>query len=197
MIHPLLLANAAPSGGGGSQARTAGAVIKTAVTGGGAWGPFGNPDLTVANVEADDGSTADALVQDSANNHSDYGVLSDFGFSIPGGATILGVLVETIGCDSAHGGRYARWKGVWLTTDGVNPDGSSSNEADATEFNSGDGLDLSHGGAANTFSMALTPAIVNDTSFGCAIQGERYAAIGSGGNTRLRFDHLRMTVYHT
>lgn len=136
-----------------------------------------------SRVTAADGSEASVSFAGSDTSH--YLKAADFGFSIPSGATIDGIIVEwkrraspTNVSDSS----------VRLVVGGtVSGDDQSIGDfwplaADYTSF----------GGVADTWGLSLSTADVNGSTFGAVLSG------ACGGDPADGFvDHCRITVYYT
>jgi hypothetical protein len=109
-----------------------------------------------------------------------------FGFSIPGGATINGVLVEIERhCDSAS----VKDREVQLLLTGVQ---QGNDKADTVTTWPGTDAYAGYGGSSDTWGATLTPAIVNDSTFGVRLQAQSF-----GMNDAARVDHIRVTVWYT
>ena len=145
------------------------------------------PDWTdYNNAKTQDDADADCAMV--LGQFGDYLVGRDFSFGIPGGATINGVEV-----------RYDRWGqdgdiedySVRMWIDGV------AGDEKATVINwssSDDGSYDLYGGPSDDWGNTLTPAIVNTTTFGCALSPENTNGIDSRDG---HCDHIQMKVYYT
>lgn len=152
----------------------------------------------LANTYSEDGLYADAdlnstdLPKSQTSRDVDF---TGFGFSIPAGATIDGVLVEAKArmrttADNAY------WSTVGLKS-GVALGGSStgtmySDWISATAFTY-----YTAGGATDKWGIAadLTPTNVNNSTFGIRLG---ISVNGGGGiDDVCRIDHVRITVYYT
>lgn len=142
-------------------------------------------------LTAEDGSLAECFI---ANNASTYLLkATDFGFAVPGGATIDGIL--------------ARWKRR-MDTGGVLKDvvdafvgllkGGSvefgSNKSAGASWSGSLTWD-SFGGAADLWSVAWTPADINSSGFGACLQAEN--AFGKGDENTAYVDTCEVTVWFT
>ena len=113
---------------------------------------------------------------------------TDFGFSIPGGATIDGILVEiekseSTAADDVIDRRVRIVKGGTI---------GSTDKADATEWPTTDAY-TSYGGAADLWGETWTPADINASNFGTVIA----AGCASTGPGIPLIDHIRITVTYT
>jgi hypothetical protein len=109
-----------------------------------------------------------------------------FGFAIPSGATIDGVVVEVERREqSAVGVRDSSvrlYKAGWAGDD----------KADTgTSWPTGDTY-ASYGSSTDDWNAALTDTIVNASTFGAGV-----SAYNPGANTNIYIDHIRITIYYT
>lgn len=115
---------------------------------------------------------------------------TNFGFSIPSGATIDGVIVEVERkCNattfSPRDRRSQLIKGGAAT---------GTNKASGTTWTTSDAYET-YGGAADLWSVALNDTDVNASTFGLRFQCQSNATGKSGVN--LSVDHIRITVHYT
>ena len=139
------------------------------------------------NVGADDGTEAQIVAASyDAPDVSQRLITSAYSFTVPGTATIDGVVVEIdrrcfagSSVDSrvqlrnelgAIAGNNNKAAGAWPATLSV----------------------ATYGSATTLWGIALTPTIVNDTDFGMALAVQATAA-----NTDIAVDFIRMTVHYT
>lgn len=165
-----------PASGGGPK--TAGTSSSTA------WS-------NTTNTTASDNSYSTGTL--SSGGNSNYLYLSNFGFSIPAGATITGVeaVIEraytTTGTRTISSARISLQSNTTLI--GSNQTISYPANTDAT---------LTVGGSANMWgatTATLTPAIVNNSNFGVRC---RVTASSSGsGNVTARIDYVTLKIYYT
>src|SRR5581483_9981120 len=141
-----------------------------------------------SNAQTSDDSYAFASSGLSPGQTSHYLKATNFGFAIPNGATILGVLVEiervadpfiTV-TDST----------VKLVKAGAV---SGNNKATATAWPTSDAY-ASYGGSNDLWGVALTPADVNASNFGVVISA---TCTGGSGANFVGIDHIRITVFYT
>ena len=142
-----------------------------------------------------------ASVSISTTQISDALVASNFGFSIPGTATIDGVTVsiERSGTISfGFGGiTFIRDFTISLTKDSTNPVGDNK----AVRIGLGQGwptteASLSYGGATDGWNATLTASDINSSNFGVYIRTESWNIFGSGTETGY-VDHVTVTVDYT
>ena len=113
---------------------------------------------------------------------------STFGFAIPDGATIDGIVVEFEKQCSRALMRDWQVKIVRLGSE------SGTNKADIyTDWPSTDTY-ISYGGGTDKWGLTWTPAQINATNFGVSIA---VSYIGSLQTAYARVDHVRIKVYYT
>ena len=147
-----------------------------------------NAWTTPANAGADDGATASITAATyDAGDISDRLVTSAYSFTVPGTATIDGVVVE-IERNNAAGAASDNRVQLLDETGGI----AGNNNADlATDWPATLSV-VTYGSATTTWGLALTPAIVNDPDFGVCLSAQADAA-----NTDIAVDFIRMTVHYT
>ena len=143
---------------------------------------------STGNVVASDNTRASAIL--SAGNQSQYLVASSFGFSVPGGSTIDGIVVEV----ERHGSNTNVLDNrVRIVKGGVigSTDKSSVSQWPIT---SGSEAYASYGGTSDLWGETWTASDINASDFGVAV---------SAKNTNPKIlrvanvDHVRITVYYT
>lgn len=144
----------------------------------GTWGWI-NP----GNAGASDGSYATSD-RSGAPVETQYHKSTNFGFSIPGGATIDGILVEVErnsdgGADTDLRARIVKGGTIGSTDKST---GASWPASDAYQ---------SFGGAADLWDETWTDSDINSIDFGFVI------AATISGTATARIDHVRITVYYT
>lgn len=162
-------------------------------------GTFAN-DATVGTVDWSGPSNASASDNSYATSGSGtdpagittkYLKATNFGFSIPGGATIDGILVEVegkhvsaTGSDTTSGVKLVKADGTF----GIgNKTGGSWTTTDTYR---------SFGGASDLWSNSWTPADINDADFGVGISRTLFRE-DAATQTVSSIDHIRITVYYT
>lgn len=146
--------------------------------------------VSPANVGADDGTTSSitAASYDSPDI-SQILVASNFGFSIPTGSTIDGIVVEI---DRNNAAGAASDNRVQLATGTTFATLVGTNKAD-TALDWPAALTVAtYGGAADTWSSGLTVAQINATGFAVFLSAQADAA-----NTDIAVDFIRVTVHYT
>lgn len=119
-------------------------------------------------------------------SYTDYLVATNFGFTIPGGATITGIFVEVetldpTGNTSDYSVRIVKAKNIGTTE-----------KALGTTYSTSDAY-LSYGNPADLWDETWTADDINDEGFGIAISAQRNSP---GGNTEGQVDDIRITVYY-
>lgn len=142
------------------------------------------------NITLDDGSAA--TIGGAAAAVTRYITGSSYGFSVPTGATIDGVVVEAkkLAPNTALGGSISD-NSVRLLVGGTP---SGTNKAIGGVWPNPSATYVTYGGAADAWGLSLTPADVNASNFGAVVSG----TIGSAapGNEGY-IDTIRITVYYT
>lgn len=172
----------ADAGGGTS------AVIATSATSPGTAASVAGSDVdwsNPSNALASDNSYATASLPDGFG--SDVLLLTNFGFSIPTNATILGVLVEVEASRSGGGANLTI--GGNLYNSGATIGNTVGGQATVTTSDAY----ISHGSATNLWGANLTPSTINGSTFGVGITIQNFFG---GSTSTARVDHVRMTVYY-
>jgi len=136
-----------------------------------------------ARITAEDGSDSYVSLPGSGLI-SHYLKGTQFGFSIPSGATIQGILAE-IKCGSSIA-NSVKDNVVKLVKGGVV---SGNNEADTTNYWTTSDAWKSHGGSSDLWGLSLSPGDINSSNFGMVL-----AAIGDSAIAYV--DAFRITVYY-
>lgn len=130
-----------------------------------------------------------ATVALALNEISHYVKVTDFGFAIPAGATIDGVIAEIE--RQANAATGIRDEEVKLVKGGTI---SGDNKADqATAWPQNTDAYRSYGGAADLWGLTWSDTDINATTFGVALACKNYDVPSRTG----RVDHVRMTVHYT
>lgn len=146
---------------------------------------------SVNNAKAKDGSNA--TLTTSGTNVSHYLKLTNFGFAIPAGSTIVGIKVDVTRGASGNSGTNAV---VDSQLKLVKADGTigSTNKASGTTWSVA-ATTVSYGNAADYWGETnWTPANINNSNFGVVL-----AVAGSSGsaNRIANVDSVQVTVYYT
>ena len=163
-----------------SSALTAGSGADDSSTGTIAWT---NP----GNITALDGSTANSTLTARARSH--YLDATNFGFSIPTGATINGITVSVV----------KDFNGFGNTIDNAARliKGGTIQATDRSNLGSWPSLTLtptSYGTSSDLWGGSWTPSDINDPSFGFAISGDNTDTTNTSSAS---IDNIQITVYYT
>lgn len=126
---------------------------------------------------------------DNNGDISNYVTATNFGFTIPVGATIDGIVVDIERSDNGGSGNIKDnivkiiKAGTITGTD--KSAGANWPSSDATK---------TYGTATDLWGTTWTVANINASTFGVAISAKR---TGGGGNNRARIDNIQITVYYT
>lgn len=175
---------AAPTGtytnvGEASATATVGTAVNDATVGSTAW------TIPAGSLSAQDGNIAQADGQGGlfSPTNSNYLKTTNYGFSVPGGATITGIKAEAF-VDS--GVQLGGDQSIKIVKGGVI---GGTEKKNATLWA---GAYKAWGGSNDLWGQTWTPADINSSTFGVAIAGT------SATNwTNLDVDHVRITVYYT
>ncbi len=149
-----------------------------------AWG-------TTNNIKLDDGTPCNSAGQSSVTVvYTYYMKATNFGFSVPSGATINGVTVT--------------WQTARARSDGTAKDYvcklvkggaiSGDNKAVGTDLTTSY-VDYSYGGSSNLWGLSLSDSDINASNFGAVIS---YEYSGNGTNNQIiRVDYMTITVTYT
>jgi len=124
---------------------------------------------------------------------SHYLKATNFGFSIPTGATIDGVVVEVekYGTGVTPPFDYVVDNIVKLTKAGVV---SGNDKADTTTHWSSSESYVSYGANNDLWGLSLSPTDINNSGFGMVISA---SMIANDTDSSANIDHIRITVYYT
>ena len=115
---------------------------------------------------------------------------TNFGFSIPTGATINGILVEVERKYSGNGVADGPLGNAIIKADGTLTSGASYVGWSTTEQYD------SYGGSTDLWGETWTAEDINDVDFGFAMYAVINGNFDSGGATA-SVDHIRTTIYYT
>ena len=111
-----------------------------------------------------------------------------FGFSIPAGATINGVLAEVEGkCGNANGAFFSSSRQRLVKAGTLSGTGATASAL----FGTTDAY-VSIGSSSTLWGTTLTAADVNNANFGVAVR-----ITDNGFTQTISVDHIRITVYYT
>lgn len=153
---------------------------------------------SIAGVGADWTGTGNIFVSDNiyavssvpTGGVSDYLRATGFGFSIPVGSTILGIVVEIENVNGGFGVGVIEDNSVLLVKAGV---GVGSDKAMAGDWGGADTF-KTYGGAADLWGATWTAAEINANNFGVQISAKE-----TGGMFAIAadVDFVRITVHYT
>jgi MSHA biogenesis protein MshQ len=175
----LLLSQAALAQSQTRSPTAAGDCTNQAGTGAVAWSNAG--DAISSN-----GSYANASLN-PGNPTTNYLRCLNYGFSIPGGSTILGIEVHVERKSSRTGSSDAAMR---LVKGGVI---QSTDRSTTAIYDTTDEIDP-HGGAADLWGTTWTPAEINAADFGAAFASLR---TGGGPPHDITVDHISITVHYS
>lgn len=146
----------------------------------------GYPDWSnVDNVKASDNTYATVSI--GTIRQSDYMLCTNFGFTIPTGSLINGILVEIEAKTSDLWGIYLQYCGLRYNGSALGSYKSQlSPYVDLTDAY------IVGGSVTDKWSATLTDTIINDSTFGV-----RFIAYSTSGITTVSVDHVRITVDYT
>lgn len=157
--------------------------VATGNTGIGA-SPWNNPN----NIFALDGVYATAVINSGVDGASDNLIATGYGGAVPAGATILGIVAtayakaDTPGI-AFEGAIYLSYQGNLI---GARHGGSTVLGATIAP--------IVYGSPSDTWAVALTPAIVNDPTFGWKFE----CFVGVGGGTRTAsVDYMSLQIFYS
>lgn len=161
-------------------------------------GTFANVPVSGAFIW---GSLSNAGASDNTYAFSSYGgglsltesdqlKATNFGFSIPGGATINGVVVE-IEKKVSSAAFNTKDKTVQLVKGGT---ASGNNKASASVWPTSDAYST-YGSSSDLWGLTLTDSDINASNFGVIVTIQ---SDGTGKSSYAAYvDHIRITVYYT
>jgi len=142
---------------------------------------------TPSNITADDSSVATVTL----SNQTDWLYASNFGFAIPSGATINGIEVTINKSAVDNFGEVFVYDTDVQLYDGSAFSGDNKEKAAAWPTSLTDSV---YGGSSDAWGVTLTPAMVNDSSFGVGLQAEHQL----GGNSAVTtVDYITLEVFYS
>jgi len=166
---------------GQSQTQSGGTVVNFAI------GGSKKPWTGLANVATSDNVYASfGNITGSPGGFTDYLLVTNFGFTIPSGATIDGIQVNIERSDpNLNTGDFH----VQIVRNGI----ISTDKSTGLAYPAAD-LTQSYGNASDKWGTTWTDANINASNFGVAIAAQR---IASGGQTAGRIDLVQITVTYS
>ena len=153
-------------------------------------------DATVGTVAwADPGNAAasdNIYSVASVAGTTHYLKATNFGFTVPTGATIDGIVVEIERKDTSDNPTCDKDNKVQI----VKSDGSigTTDKADLDTWWPLSDTYKTYGSSSDLWGESWTAADINDSDFGVVLQAFMYSGIGT---ERASVDHIRITVYYT
>ena len=141
---------------------------------------------TPNNSQASDNSYATATLVSPTQTH--YLKATNFGFSIPSGATIDGIVVEAEVSEIDIDGQGNDYRARIVKGGTI----GATDKANATTWGTTDTY-LSHGGITDLWGETWTAADINAANFGFALS----AQLVTGTSLLPQIDHIRITVYYS
>ena len=167
-----------------------GTVANDATVEGGKYGVGTKEWLNPSNAKASDDSRATAVL--AASSLSNFLKATNFGFAIPEGATILGIVAGVERSKSSSGGTVAALlypvKAGTVDTSGSYR-GELTAEGGASFWTTSDAVGY-FGSSSDLWGLPWTAAEINNAGFGVAVQ-----AGNIGSETTARIDAITVTVY--
>ncbi|HEX5653729.1 MAG TPA: hypothetical protein VFX58_11685 [Chitinophagaceae bacterium] len=143
--------------------------------------------LNTGNAAASDNSYSNfGNLTGGVGSYTDYLVATNFGFSIPLGVTVSGIVAEVERSDPNS--RTSDYR-VRIVKGGVI---GSTERSGGAAYGSTDSYQL-YGNAGDLWGETWTSTDINTPNFGLAIAAQRSV---SGGTTAGQIDHIRITVYY-
>jgi len=143
---------------------------------------------TTGNIFASDNSRS-AATMNSNGDVTYYLTATNFGFSVPAGYYIDGIIVEIEKSINGSGGAI-KDNSVKIIKGGIIVGTEQSRTGNWTATDTYQ----TYGSATDLWGMTWTDADINASNFGVAISSMR---TGGGANNQARIDHIRITVYYT
>lgn len=144
-----------------------------------------------ANVTASDNVYATAVHCNCCDQNTQCLTVTDFGFTIPAGAAIDGIVLEVEKKRSAGTGGIVEDNGLQIMKGGVLTGPNKSQY----------GVDwpltdtyVSYGGSTDLWGTTWTPADISASDFGVSLASISYIC---GATITTSIDHVRMTVYYS
>lgn len=165
-----------------------GALYPSTASSSGAYGSWTN----VNNVKVDDGNYASGDVSNIGNGGTaNYIAVSDYGFSIPTGSTIDGILVEF----KRYGANVKSPDGMLVNHPAIMKAGSIvATKAGTDTWPTSTPAYVSYGGPTDLWGQSWTASDINNSGFGAQIA----AVSTTGGTSSTAFiDAIRIKVWYT
>ncbi len=151
---------------------------------------------STGNITASDGSSATASPTDGTITN--YITATNFGFSIPAGATINGVTAEVQRKEGALSTKASiRDSGIYVIKGGtIMSTGGTNQAATATDWPTTAAF-ATYGSGSDTWGVALSDADVTASNFGVAISAKNNRVSNPGATESANIDYVRVTITYT
>lgn len=136
---------------------------------------------------SDDGVSATCYLSPFGGS-SRYLKCTNFGFSIPNGSIIDGIVVD-VNCFSEYASAYDLV--VRLVKGGII---SGTDLANGVVWDDSQTLINTHGGSSELWGLSWTDSDINDSNFGVAISATN---LSNKFGANVGIDHVKITVYYT
>lgn len=144
------------------------------------------------NITASDNTRSDSNYTSGAGTfYTNYLKATNFGFSIPAGATIEGIVVEVEKLSDGNTANYYAYDTEIKIIKGGTI--GSTNKATATHWPTSEAF-ASYGGASDLWGETWSAADINGSTFGVAVSAAIYT---TGSFIRIYVDSIRITVYYS
>ena len=143
------------------------------------------------NVTASDNVYATASHCDCCDQNTQCLTVSDFGFAIPAGSVIEGIVLEVEKRRSAGGSGIVEDNGLQIMKGGVLTGPNKSQYG--VDWPATDTY-VSYGSSTDLWGTTWTVADINASNFGVSLASISYVC---GATISTGIDHVRMTVYYT
>lgn len=138
-----------------------------------------------SNAASSNNSYASASISFAASSH--YLKATNFGFSIPSGATIDGIIVEWEKSDATESGAITDLRSRIVKGGTI----GSTDKSSATAWPAADAY-TTYGSSSDKWGETWTDSDINGSTFGAVI-----AAQATGPGSVAQIDHVRITVHYT
>ena len=142
------------------------------------------------NILASDDVWATVSLDQGTLEESQRLLAQQFGDTIPGGATILGIVIEVEGNQTAGGNAPTEAVRLWKAGTGA-----VGNTKSQTRSLSGGDFVLTYGAPNDLWGTTWTPAEINDIGSGAFVR--ELTNPGPTATVTVRIDRIRRTVYYT
>lgn len=125
-----------------------------------------------------------------------YAKVTSFGFNIPAGATITGILVGIRKCGHyCTANNYQTDAHLYAVKGGTIQTGGSDKADNTTHWTTDQDLWYNYGGSSDLWGLSWAPADINSAGFGMAFAAKMYTNDGNWGVASV--DAINITIYYT